>query len=291
MSRTRDFGLGRLLVVYAVFMILGVLIGCGGAVNGFDNGDDGAINDSTGALDGRAEAASSRDGSGPDVASDGARLDATADVVDGARADAAAPDAVTDAIADVADARGDVREAAADVADATVAEAASPDATADAADEGVGADAGSDAIEEIPTTPVDTGVEDAQDANDAFVALPPDPPTGVVAVAGNAAVAVSWTAPNDHGRAITQYSVTVSSNLGTATVTTNGATSVMVPSLVNGTVYSFTVTATNGAGTSNPSSPAVTATPAAVPDAMRRRLSLGRHPQPTERRLSATPFR
>jgi len=61
-------------------------------------------------------------------------------------------------------------------------------------------------------------------------------------------VTVSWTAPSsDGGAAITGYKVTAAP--GGATGTTTGATSVVVKGLTNGKPYTFTVTATNPAGT------------------------------------------
>jgi hypothetical protein len=95
-------------------------------------------------------------------------------------------------------------------------------------------------------------------------ATAPGVPTSVTAAAGNAQATVSWTTPsNNGGSATTGYTVT--SSPGGVIATTTGATSVAVPGLTNGTPYTFTVTATNTAGTSLASAPSVAVTPAAAP--------------------------
>ena len=79
---------------------------------------------------------------------------------------------------------------------------------------------------------------------------------------------MSWTAPATNGSPITGYTVTTSP--GGATTPASG-TSVLVTGLTDGTPYTFTVTATNGIGTSlasDPSSPVTPAAPTATaPDA------------------------
>ncbi|MFB9713129.1 fibronectin type III domain-containing protein [Arthrobacter methylotrophus] len=95
----------------------------------------------------------------------------------------------------------------------------------------------------------------------------PGAPTGVGATAGNASAVVSWTAPASGGSAITSYTVTPSSG-GTALapVTVSGSppsTTATVTGLNNGTVYTFTVTATNAVGTSAVSAASAPVTPAA----------------------------
>ena len=84
----------------------------------------------------------------------------------------------------------------------------------------------------------------------------PGAPTGVTAVANRKASAtVSWTPPsNNGGCSITGYTAT--SSPGGLTAGVNGSTtSAKVTGLKVGTSYTFTVTATNCAGTSAPSAP------------------------------------
>ncbi len=89
-------------------------------------------------------------------------------------------------------------------------------------------------------------------------------------ISGNASASVSWTAPFNGGSTITGYTVTSSPDGVTAT--TAGATSVVVPGLTNGVSYTFTVTATNSIGTSDPSAPSNSVTPQAPTRRMRRRM-------------------
>lgn len=94
----------------------------------------------------------------------------------------------------------------------------------------------------------------------------PSAPTGVTAQRGNGSATVSWTPGADGGDAITGYTIT--SNPATTPVTAAGnATSVAFPGLTNGTSYTFTVVATNGAGNSPASAPSAPVVPATVPAA------------------------
>jgi titin len=98
----------------------------------------------------------------------------------------------------------------------------------------------------------------------------------ITAIAGNAQVLLSWTAPTtDGGGAIAGYKIERSADSGATwsivTANTNSAaTNYTASGLTNGTVYSFRVSAVNGAGTGTASSNA-TATPfagAAAPTAL-----------------------
>lgn len=91
----------------------------------------------------------------------------------------------------------------------------------------------------------------------------PDAPTIGAATAGNQQAIVTFSAPADNGGDdITSYTVT--SNPGS--ITASGASSpITVTGLTNGVEYTFTVTATNGIGTSSPSSASNAVTPAVPP--------------------------
>jgi chitodextrinase len=94
----------------------------------------------------------------------------------------------------------------------------------------------------------------------------PGAPKLVWASPGNAQAALSWTAPvSNGGSAITKYTVT--STPGGGTATTTGATTVMVTGLVNGTSYTFKVTAGNAVGVSPASLASAAVTPRRVPGA------------------------
>lgn len=82
----------------------------------------------------------------------------------------------------------------------------------------------------------------------------PGTPSGVGGTPGNGSATVNWTAPSSGGSPITSYTVTpyIGSSAQTPTVITGSppATTATVTGLTNGTAYTFTVTATNAAGTS-----------------------------------------
>jgi hypothetical protein len=87
----------------------------------------------------------------------------------------------------------------------------------------------------------------------------PDAPTAVTATAGNGQASVSFTAPSsDGGSSVTSYTVTSSPDGITAT---GVASPVLVTGLTNGTAYTFTVAATNIAGTGIFSAPSSAVTP------------------------------
>jgi fibronectin type 3 domain-containing protein len=90
---------------------------------------------------------------------------------------------------------------------------------------------------------------------------PPPTPTGLAATAGNASVALAWTASSG----ATSYNIyrgTTSGGEATTPVATIASTSYTDTGLTNGTKYYYKVSATNGGGTSAQSSE-VSATPSA----------------------------
>ena len=93
----------------------------------------------------------------------------------------------------------------------------------------------------------------------------PGAPSGVAATAGDGRATVAFAAPADNGAAITRYTVTASPGGRQAT---GSASPITVTGLANGTSYTFTVTATNAAGTGPPSPPSAAVTPhgAGTPD-------------------------
>lgn len=94
----------------------------------------------------------------------------------------------------------------------------------------------------------------------------PGVPNNVTATAGNAQATVQWDAPfDDGGGPITSYTVTA--NPGGRTATNMGGFSATVTGLTNGTSYTFTVRATNWAGTGLPSSASPSVIPLNVPSA------------------------
>jgi alpha-tubulin suppressor-like RCC1 family protein len=108
-----------------------------------------------------------------------------------------------------------------------------------------------------------------------FAATPatvPNPPTGVVAVAGNGDAKVTWVAPIvTGGSPITGYKVTAADSTippgGQTCTWTSGPLTCTVSGLTNGNSYTFTVTATNVMGTGSPSAPSAAVTPATIPGA------------------------
>jgi hypothetical protein len=91
----------------------------------------------------------------------------------------------------------------------------------------------------------------------------PSAPTGVTAVAGNADVRLSWSAPDDGGSPVTSYTVAryVGAVLQARHTFASSATSHLLKGLTNGVTYTFTVAAANAVGSGPPSAPSPPATP------------------------------
>jgi len=96
----------------------------------------------------------------------------------------------------------------------------------------------------------------------------PVAPTGISATGGNGSATVAWTAPGNGGSPITGYTVTpYVAGIAQTPVPVTGnppATTKTIGGLINGTAYTFTVTATNAVGTGPPSAPSSPVTPSAA---------------------------
>jgi hypothetical protein len=92
----------------------------------------------------------------------------------------------------------------------------------------------------------------------------PGAPTNVVAIAGDQAATLSWTAPaSSGGSLVSGYVVAIATPAGLSPqVSFSGPTSAVVTSLANGTPYTFTVAAVNAFGTGPASLPSAAVTPA-----------------------------
>ena len=77
---------------------------------------------------------------------------------------------------------------------------------------------------------------------------------------GSTKAIISWSAPDDQGSAITSYTVTSSPGSKTCTAGPS-ATKCKIKGLTKGATYSFSITATNAIGTSDPSEPFGALTP------------------------------
>ena len=113
------------------------------------------------------------------------------------------------------------------------------------------------------TTLIATATADPSPTPSPSPVFPPGAPGSVTAVPGVASAAVAWTAPVDTGSyPVSTYQVSATPggrSCMTSTLTCE------VSGLTNGTTYTFTVKALNGAGWSPASSPSNTVTPQAAP--------------------------
>jgi hypothetical protein len=98
---------------------------------------------------------------------------------------------------------------------------------------------------------------------------PPNPPTQVIATTGNAGATVTWTPGGSGSSQTTSYTVTpYTGGVAQVPTTVSGsppAASATIGGLVNGTSYTFMVTATNSVGTSAPSASSNAVTPSTQP--------------------------
>jgi len=93
------------------------------------------------------------------------------------------------------------------------------------------------------------------------VTVPGAPTIGAVAAAGSTSATVAFTLPaSNGGSVITKYTATSAPGGFTGTLSQAGSGQITVAGLTAGTPYTFTVTATNAAGTSAPSAPSAPVT-------------------------------
>ena len=118
------------------------------------------------------------------------------------------------------------------------------------------------AVSELGTAAQDGSVTVnlTEDPEVVLTTVEPDSTTAPTATAGDASAEVTWTDAVSGGADVISYTVTASP--GGATCETPD-TSCTIEGLANGTQYTFTVTATNANGTSDPSAPSDPVTPIA----------------------------
>jgi len=103
---------------------------------------------------------------------------------------------------------------------------------------------------------------------------PPGAPTNVTATASSESAVISWTAPPNGGSPLTSYIVAATPGGSTVSAGASDTTATMT-SLTNGTAYTFTVTASNSAGSGPASSPSNSVTPQAFPGDVTTAISTG----------------
>jgi hypothetical protein len=126
---------------------------------------------------------------------------------------------------------------------------------------------------------------------------PPGPPTGVHATAADGQAVVAFEEPPAGGLPVTSYTVTAHPGGYVYSGTSSPITAV---GLANGTSYTFTVAALNGAGPGSPSAASNAVTPIAVPEPptavsavggdTHGTVSFGASPSPTVAYYTATAF-
>ena len=94
----------------------------------------------------------------------------------------------------------------------------------------------------------------------------PGSPSGVSAIPGNGQATVSWSPPSNRGGSL-PLTYTATASPGGQSCSVVDMTSCTVTGLTNGTSYSFSVTASNSAGTSSPSLRSGSVTPVGPPQA------------------------
>src|SRR5581483_5112446 len=99
---------------------------------------------------------------------------------------------------------------------------------------------------------------------------PSNPTIGTATVNANGSVTLTWTDPSSNGSPITGYTVgsyPSCSSCSGMSVPGSSATSTTVTGLTSGSSYTFTVSATNALGTSDPSGRSNSVTIPTVPSA------------------------